>query len=51
MLRRRGEIVDITNASYPEMPMCHSGKYQMRIPKLVNIDQNTYPWYISAAVS
>ena len=51
MERKRGEIVDNMKASYPDMPMCHSGKYQMRIPKLVSIDQNTYPWYTSAAVS
>lgn len=41
--RKSGEIVDITRTSYPEIPICQRGKYQIKIPNEVRMDQKTKP--------
>jgi hypothetical protein len=40
---RKGDKVTNKTASKPEIPMCHSGKYQILTPKEVKILQYTNP--------
>jgi len=37
--RRKGEMLDKMAISYPERPMCQSGKYQQTRPREVMTDQ------------
>lgn len=37
--RRKGEMVDMTATSKPEIPMYHRGKYQTTTPRPVRIVQ------------